>query len=58
MLGEKAGWELNKDAEYCFVQTLKATLYKTAVLWIFTTQFTNKSKKDKLDTAEEVRINS
>ena len=55
--GEKAKWELHKNAAYRFEQILKAVLYKTAAVWLLTSHLTNyPSKMSKtVSTAGEVK---
>ena len=40
-LGEKARWELHKDAACYFESILEASHYKTAVVWPLTSHLTN-----------------
>ena len=43
--GEKAKWELYKDAVYCFKQILEAAPHKTAVIWLLASHLTNNLNK-------------
>ena len=43
--GEKARWELQKDAARCFKQILEAASYKTTAVWPLTSHLTNNQNK-------------
>ena len=43
--GEKAKWELYKNAIWCFEQILEGTFHKTAVLWPLAFHLTNHLSK-------------
>ena len=45
MLGEKAKWELHKDATSCFEQFLEAAPYKTAVVHLLTSHHTSHTRQ-------------
>ena len=45
MSGEKARWELLKNAACCFEQILEAASYKTAAVWPLTFYLTNHPRK-------------
>ena len=45
MPGEKAWWELHKDAEWCFKQILEAAPNKTAAAQLLDTDLTNLPSK-------------
>ena len=57
MRGEKARWELHKDAACCFEQILEAAPYKTAVVQPLASHLKNHpSNMNK--TADEAGMNS
>ena len=58
MPGEKANWELHKNATYCFDQILEVESYKTAAVLPFTHKPSSYSKQDMLGTEGHVKINS
>ena len=43
--GEKAKWELHKNAKCCFEQILEAALYENAVVWLLASNLTNHPSK-------------
>ena len=55
---EKAKWELNKNARYCFEQILEATPHKTAAVWPLTSHLKKPLKQDVQSTVGKARTNS
>ena len=58
MLGEKAGWELQKDSVCSSKQILEATPHKTAAVWPLSISETIRDEQEMLDICGDLGINS